>query len=511
MKKNYDVIVIGAGNGGLAAALTILNKGKSCLVLEKHNIPGGFATSFVRGRFEFEASLHEFNGIGTKEQPGSCGVLLNNLGVADKIEWVPLHEAYRLISLEEKIDVTVPIGVDKVIKLGDQLCPNGGKYVKEFLDLANSISEAMTYLGACHGKPDPEIMKTKYINYMTTCSYSFKEVMDKLNYPTIIRKVLTGYWSYIGAKDDDMSFVHLANMINSYFRKGACVPTLRSHGLSLAFEARIHELGGDIYFNSQVEKILTDETGHVSGVKLTNGKEYYARHVIANCSPHNVYSTMLDKKAIPEKALKLANFQKFSGRGFTIFLGLNKSPEELGIKQHSYFVYSSSDNLKVYKQMSKLPHIAGQATVCLNNALKDCSPKGTTILYITTLFTDDCWAKVSEKEYAKMKNKMAQGLIKQFEDALHINIHDHIEELAIASPITYARYCLHPQGVIYGYYSQYYDGLMSRIQMANENAFVPGLRIGGGFGERLDGFPSSYKSGANEANRTLADMLKEGK
>ena len=38
-------------------------------VLEKHNIPGGFATSFVRGRFEFEASLHEFNGIGTIENP----------------------------------------------------------------------------------------------------------------------------------------------------------------------------------------------------------------------------------------------------------------------------------------------------------------------------------------------------------------------------------------------------------------------------------------------------------
>ena len=67
MKKNYDVIVIGAGNGGLSAALTVLTKGKTCLVLEKHNIPGGFATSFVRGRFEFEASLHQFNGIGVEK------------------------------------------------------------------------------------------------------------------------------------------------------------------------------------------------------------------------------------------------------------------------------------------------------------------------------------------------------------------------------------------------------------------------------------------------------------
>jgi prolycopene isomerase len=96
--KKYDVVVIGAGNGGLSAAVRILQAGKTCLVCERHNLPGGFATSFVRGRFEFEASLHEFNGIGTKEKLGSCGELFNEYGVLDKIEWIQLKDAYRLIS-----------------------------------------------------------------------------------------------------------------------------------------------------------------------------------------------------------------------------------------------------------------------------------------------------------------------------------------------------------------------------------------------------------------------------
>ena len=39
--KNYDVIVIGAGNGGLASAATLAEKRKSVIVFEKHNIPGG--------------------------------------------------------------------------------------------------------------------------------------------------------------------------------------------------------------------------------------------------------------------------------------------------------------------------------------------------------------------------------------------------------------------------------------------------------------------------------------
>ena len=52
--ENYDVIVIGAGNGGLACAATLSEKGKKVIVFEKHNIPGGCGTSFRRGRFEFQ-------------------------------------------------------------------------------------------------------------------------------------------------------------------------------------------------------------------------------------------------------------------------------------------------------------------------------------------------------------------------------------------------------------------------------------------------------------------------
>jgi len=52
---------------------------------------------------------------------------------------------------------------------------------------------------------------------------------------------------------------------------------------------------------------------------------------------------------------------------------------------------------------------------------------------------------------------------------------------------------------------------MNRIQMVEEDRFVPGLRIGGGYGERLLGYPSSFKSGVNEAGRTLKDMEKEGR
>ena len=75
-----------------------------------------------------------------------------------------------------------------------------------------------------------------------------------------------------------------------------------------------------------------------------------------------------------------------------MFLGLNKSPQELGITDHSYFIYNSMDTAKEYETMKKISTNNCQATCCLNLANPECSPEGTTMMYFTTLFTSDDWA-----------------------------------------------------------------------------------------------------------------------
>lgn len=112
---HYDAVVIGAGNGGLAAALTLADAGKKVLLAERHNLPGGFATSFVRGRFEFEASLHELCDFGTPGNSGNLYALFEELGVLDKIEFVTVPEAYRAITLDTGEDYTMPFGVQNFI------------------------------------------------------------------------------------------------------------------------------------------------------------------------------------------------------------------------------------------------------------------------------------------------------------------------------------------------------------------------------------------------------------
>ena len=73
--REYDVVVVGAGNAGLIAAISLQKAGKKTLIVEQHNLPGGCASSYVRGRFEIDPSLHELASVGSPANPGAVSGL----------------------------------------------------------------------------------------------------------------------------------------------------------------------------------------------------------------------------------------------------------------------------------------------------------------------------------------------------------------------------------------------------------------------------------------------------
>lgn len=510
--KNYDVVVIGAGNGGLTAAIRVLQGGFSCLLLEKHNLPGGFATSFKRGRFEFEASLHELNDFGSPEEPGDIRTLFRSLGVEDKIDWIRIPEAYHLITTDKKYDCVMPFGVDAYIAKMEEYCPGSRKSMTEFFELCNEVRDAQTYSNSVNGNTDSNYMKANFPNFIKAGSYSVNEVLDALKMPKKAQDILNAYWCYLGVDCDRMSFLHYGSMVIRYITRDAWMPKMRSHEISLAMDTRIRELGGDIWYQSEAEKILTDDDNKIKGVKLSDGTIINTKHVIANCSPHLVFGKMLEEKSVTEKMVRATNARTFAGRGLTLFLGLNKSAEELGIESHNYFIYDTADSVKQYDLMKKIDTNHVQATVCLNKAYPECSPKGTCMMYFTTMFMSDDWGNVTEEDYFKAKDRIAEDMINVFERETGCKIRDSIEEICLASPTTYARYCGHPEGVIYGYETCDWDSLMPRMMMMKEDAeLFPGLRFAGGYAMRSSGYSSAYVSGDLSGRQTVGDLKREGK
>jgi len=59
-KSEFPVVVIGGGLGGLSAAAHLACNGFPVTLVEQHEIPGGYATTFDRagGKYTFDVSLH---------------------------------------------------------------------------------------------------------------------------------------------------------------------------------------------------------------------------------------------------------------------------------------------------------------------------------------------------------------------------------------------------------------------------------------------------------------------
>jgi prolycopene isomerase len=508
MAKAYDVIVVGAGNGGLAAAATTAQKGLKTLLIERHNIPGGCGTSFRRGRFEFEASLHELSGVGAPDNPGSVRTLLNDLGV--ELNWVELNETFRaIVPGPDGYDVEMPVGRKAFIDKMESYVPGSRASMEKFFSLADEAKPALPVIAG--GRADPAMLEKNHANFMRMASHTVDEVLTALGMPKKAQNILTSYWGYLGTPAGQLEFLIFALMVEGYTHHKPYIPKFRSHELSLAIEKKLRDYGGEVWYNSEVERILVKD-GAVRGVMLRDGREVLTRHVISNIIPHAVFGNMIDPAEAPKFEIQRANARRLGVTLFTIYLGLNKSPEELGIRDYTVFLATTGDTNEQFKQYATIENNYKQVVNCLNAADPDISPPGTCSLFFTKAYLAEAWHNVGITDYRRLKNKVAGEMIAQYEQMVGVRISDCIEEIVVAGPPTFARYINTPDGIVYAYFNQLWDALAPRVMTIGEEQSrgIKGLRFCGGHSFRGHGYSSAFLSGAAMGNFTVQDCRQEG-
>ncbi|MDH5441404.1 MAG: NAD(P)-binding protein, partial [Candidatus Bathyarchaeota archaeon] len=135
----YDVIIIGAGLGGLTAGAKLAKEGKKILLVEQQDKVGGCATVFHRKKnMTFETGLHEIDGL--DEQDMKRGIL-SDLGVLDHVEFVRVPEFYRF--LKGDVDVVVPNRVPDAIEAITMAFPSEAQaiqtYFRDLMDLRGQV------------------------------------------------------------------------------------------------------------------------------------------------------------------------------------------------------------------------------------------------------------------------------------------------------------------------------------------------------------------------------------
>ena len=504
MDYSYDVIVVGAGNAGLAAAATAAKGGLKTLLLEKHNLPGGCATSFRRGRFEFEPSLHELASVGTKERPDAVYRIFDELGA--RVDWRYEHDIFRaIVKGEGGYDVTLKAGVEAFCDSLEQAVPGCRASVRAIFDVIDNCHEALAYITKMKGKPNKLVMALRYGDFMRASSHSAEEVLTALGVPEKARNILCTYWGYLGVPTDELNAMHFLNMLGCYVVDGAAMPHLRSHELSLSLADVIVRNGGEIWYNSPVTRFLYDGGGAVCGVEA-NGRELRAKEVVSNVIPNGVFS-LSDPAKVPERDRKLANARSFGISVATIYLGLDCTREELGFKDYTVFIMGDANPRKQYENRRE----DGIYIVnCLNSVIPDSSPAGTCTLFFTIpVFGSDVPEDLKPEDYGKYKRAIAEKYIADAERVLGLSIREHIEEISVATPVTFARYLGTPEGTIYGYRLSGWDNLLARISSEREDCTIPHLSFCGGHAVRGDGYSCAYITG-NTVGKRVVRRVKGG-
>ena len=212
MSDQYDVIVIGAGNGGLSAAAFAAKSGLKTLLIERHNLPGGCATSFKRGRFEFEAALHELGGYSSNENDGNIRKFFDELGL--NTDLYEIDDCFTVFSPGPTPYVaTMPNGRENFISAMESCCPGSTESVTKFFELADECSAGVTYLMENEGVPDRSVLESKYPVFMQLAYQSVDDVLNALQMPETAQDILKTYWTYICIPTDEYEFPLYATMV----------------------------------------------------------------------------------------------------------------------------------------------------------------------------------------------------------------------------------------------------------------------------------------------------------
>ena len=389
----YDVIVIGAGLGGLTAGAKLAKEGKKVLLIEQHSKPGGCATTFKRGDFTLEVGLHEMDGPSPKDMKTR---IFNELEVSEKIEFIKLPEFYHFIN--DRIGITIPHDPIEAAAILREAFPSESSGIDAFFK---------------------QILNPKRFpaeNNMPN-DISLGEFLDSVITSEDLKLVLLGNLGYFHDDPYSLSLTYYSVAQGSYFTGGASFIKGGSQKLSdhLAEYIRLH--GGEVLLNHIVTGIIIENEkpcGITYRKKKTSFPETinaYASEIIANASMPGVADLLPEKYGSLIKN-KISN-QKPGASLLTIYFGFRNNLSKTGSSHYSTFVFDGSVKTQADILKNNRGDFQKRSFTFIDYGRIDSglAPEGKSVGAICCIDYISDWETLTKEEYKAKKEEVARIFI----------------------------------------------------------------------------------------------------
>jgi len=455
--EKFDVIVIGAGLGGLSAAGYLAKAGKSVLILEHHSVPGGYAHEFRRGKYRFEVSLHALDGAG----PGGWAYpILRDLDILDQVEFNKLDPFYVARFPEHEISAHAdPIAYEAELL---SHFPHEKQGLRNLIDEMMEIYWQVRRFGADGPsglRPPIEQIPSAYPKMLSAMSESWGDFMDRYIQDPKLKTVLSALWGYYGLPPSQLAAATYIFPWVSYHLFGAYYPEGGSMAMSRAFEHTLQKNGGEIRYRQTVNKIEM-RSGRAVAVETEKGLRIEADVIISNANIPDTMLKFIGAQHLPEDYVSKIQCDKPAISNLVAYLGLERDLAAEGWPHHELFVMDSYDLDGEYQAViDGRFEQTGIALTHYDHVDPTCAPEGGSVLSIFSLAPwdyADQWGTRGElnkygqnPQYLELKEAAGEKLIDRAE-ALIPGLRDSIKYKEIATPLTNWRYSLNPSGSIYG-------------------------------------------------------------
>ena len=449
----WDYIVIGSGIGGMTVAALLSKIGRRVLVLEQHNIPGGFTQTFKRPGYRWDVGVHLVGEMTERSLPGRLMMSLTG----GRLEWESVGEIYDEFNFPDGFTIQFPNSREAFRETLVDYFPGERQAIDSYLNLVNGAARSSAKLLQTRAMPwFLPAGSTKKVEEEATSHIvaTTDEVLRSLTDDAHLRSVLAAQWGYYGVTPRRSSFAMHALMVQ-HFMHGAYYPVGTAASIAPALLATVSGAGGWTAVRRAVEHIIV-RNGRVVGVALEDGTEIASKRVISAAGA-------LPTSDMLEQGLPGADSGDWEAgpAHLSLYLGFKGEVAASGAQRYCQWFYESWD-MEISRWEIASDQVPGRARVlfCSFPSIKDPQHDpgtdnkhtGEIITFVPWeafgRWTDTKW-KRRGADYEEFKRALTEQMLKQYGEHYPglVGMVDHAE---LSTPLSTNHFARSPRGSVYG-------------------------------------------------------------